>query len=93
MPRHISWKYRFHGKFWELTRKILRSTACVHACKNEVIIERYCSNEAAVEEEQGNAVFAIHFAVKVFNKLYVTSKTKCFSSKNGRAVWVAKTGV
>ena len=42
MPRHVSWKYRFHGKFWELAREILRGTTRVHAYKNEVIIERYC---------------------------------------------------
>ena len=42
MPRHVSWKYRFPRKFWESTREILRGTTRVHACKNEVIIERYC---------------------------------------------------
>ena len=42
MPRHVSWKYRFPRKFWESTHEILRGTTRVHACKNEVIIERYC---------------------------------------------------
>ena len=23
MPRHVLWKYRFHGKLWEFTREIL----------------------------------------------------------------------
>ena len=31
------------GKLWHLTCEILHGTTCVHACKNEVIIERYHS--------------------------------------------------
>ena len=38
ISRHISWKYRIHGKLWQLTREILCGTTHV---KNEVIIERY----------------------------------------------------
>ena len=36
-----------------------------------------------VEEEQGNAVFAVHFTVKVFNQLYITNKTEHFIFKSG----------
>ena len=40
-----------------------------------------------VEEEQDNAVFAIHFAIKA---LYITNKTERFSFKSGCAVHIAK---
>ena len=43
-----------------------------------------------VEEEQGNAVFAIHFTIKPFNQLYITNKMKRFSFKSGCAVRIAK---
>ena len=49
IPRLVSWKchdssrgnYYFHGKLWHFTREILRVATRVHACKNELIIERY----------------------------------------------------
>ena len=43
-----------------------------------------------VEEEQGNAVFTINFAVKAFNQLYITNKAERFSFKSGRTVCIAK---
>ena len=44
-----------------------------------------------VEEGQGNAVFAIHFAVKAFQPaIYITNNTECFSFKNGGAVHIMK---
>ena len=43
-----------------------------------------------VEEEQGNAVYAINFAVKPFNQLYITNNTKHFSFKSGCSVHVTK---
>ena len=33
----------FHGKSRIFTRQILRGTMRVHACKSEVINERYCT--------------------------------------------------
>ena len=41
-------------------------------------------------QRRGNAAFAIHFAVKAFNQLYITSKTERFSFKSGRAVRIAE---
>ena len=41
-------------------------------------------------EEQGNALFAVHIAVKPFNQLYITNNTEHFSFKSGRAVCIAK---
>ena len=43
-----------------------------------------------VEEEQGDAVFAIHFIVRALNQLSITNKTERFSFKSGRAMCVAK---
>ena len=43
-----------------------------------------------VEEEQGNAVFAVHFAVKPFNQLYITNNMEHFSFKSVCAVRIAK---
>ena len=43
MPRLVSWKNFFHGKPRIFTRKILRGTMRVHACKSEVINEQYCN--------------------------------------------------
>ena len=52
------------------------------------------SNESVllvtVEEEQGIAVFAVHFTVKLFNQLYITNNTERFGFKSGRAVHVTK---
>ena len=28
-------------------------------------------------------LFAIHFTIKMFNQLYITNKTECFSFKSG----------
>ena len=42
MPRLVSWKKNFHGKPRIFTRQILRGAMRVHACKSEVINERYC---------------------------------------------------
>ena len=38
-----------------------------------------------VKEDQGNAlhVFAVHFALKPFNQLYITNNTERFSYKSG----------
>ena len=41
-------------------------------------------------KEQGNAVFAVHFAVKPFNQLYITNNTEHFSFKSEHAVCIAK---
>ena len=38
-----------------------------------------------VEEEQGNAVFGVHFAVKSFKQLYITNKTERFGFKGAWA--------
>jgi len=51
-PRIITWNCHvlsrrnniFHEKIWHLTHEILRVAMHVHACKNEVIIERYCTS-------------------------------------------------
>ena len=43
MPRLITWKTFFHGKPWNFTCKILCGVMHVHACKSEVINERYCN--------------------------------------------------
>ena len=42
-----------------------------------------------VKEEQGNAVFAVHFAVP-FNQLYITNNMGHISFKSGRAVRITK---
>ena len=42
------------------------------------------------EEEQSNAVFAVHFALKPCNQLYITNNMKHYSFKNGHAVCVMK---
>ena len=34
--------FYFHDKYWHFTREISHVATCVHACKNEVIIEWYC---------------------------------------------------
>ena len=39
---------------------------------------KVCYVLATVEEEQGNAVFAVHFTVKAFNQLYITNKSEHF---------------
>ena len=44
MPRLVSWKKIFHGKPRIFTRQILRGAMHVHACKSEVINERYCTS-------------------------------------------------
>ena len=42
LPWLVSWKIFFHGKTWIFTRQILHGAMRVHACKSEVINERYC---------------------------------------------------
>ena len=37
----------------------------------DTIDEPGLSNEARREEEEGNAVFAVHYMVKPFNQLYI----------------------
>ena len=39
---------------------------------------------------QSNAVFAVHYTVKAFNQLYITSKMERFSFKSGHAARIAK---
>jgi len=49
MPHLFLWKCHilscgnniFHGKIWHFTHEILRVATCVHACRNEVVIEWY----------------------------------------------------
>ena len=43
-----------------------------------------------VEEEQDNAVFAVHFPVKALNQLYITNIRERFSFKSWHAVRLAK---
>ena len=38
-----------------------------------------------VKEEQGNAVFAVHFTVKPFNQLYIINNMEQFSFKSACA--------
>ena len=36
-------------------------------------------------------MLAVHFAVKLFNRLYITNKMEeCFSFKSGHAMWVTE---
>ena len=42
------------------------------------------------KEEQGNAVFAVHYTVKPFNQLHITNKMEYFSFKSGCAMHSAK---
>ena len=51
MSRLVEIRRDLHGKLWYLTHEILCGTTCIHACNNEVIIERYRTSERETFDE------------------------------------------